>query len=527
MAHFPKRLLHGLVVLALSLMPAPAFADPPAQHVASACDRGMFDLDCSCVVAEFESAAQGATGPERGTLASITGTMLGIEPDPALMDMSALMTVMDRVNALEDLTDTCAAQAVPASQMTEGMIDDQVRAACSRYPAQIDCGCVETTYQVAAIGTDLEQRQAVADLTIHNLNGAPPADMSRVAEINQLLRGHDAQIEPLNDVARNCAAAATPPTPAPASADLDLTAASRGDILQACRDSDMGLDCGCVGRRYSRISAGSDAEEQAGLARVAIAAVGGENRIAETPTPVLERIADRMGGLMTDALLDACPAPAETSTTPPGGQTAFVLSACQNSGLPLACQCVADGFRNASGALSDIDRAFVADALVTSLYETPQRPVSDYPPNRALANMDLVDRLTDGDAGLARSCTDTSAPNLVAARRAGERVAASGVSSPGGNGWREAVRADCESFGNSPGLCACQAEVMGQHLSGSERELMGMNYRTAGQDVNLAESPQFAGMSEAELRAMQRRVNDIMSSERIQFEADLVCHALR
>ena len=68
---------------------------------------------------------------------------------------------------------------------------------------------------------------------------------------------------------------------------------------------------------------------------------------------------------------------------------------------------------------------------------------------------------------------------------------------------------------------------MRQHLSGSERELMGMNYRTAGQDVNLAESPQFAGMSEAELRAMQRRVNDVMSSERIQFEADLVCHALR
>lgn len=71
MALLPKRLLRALLVLLVSVAPAPALADGPAQHVVSACDRGMFDLDCACVATRFEAAAQGASTRERQTLAGI------------------------------------------------------------------------------------------------------------------------------------------------------------------------------------------------------------------------------------------------------------------------------------------------------------------------------------------------------------------------------------------------------------------------------------------------------------------------
>ena len=122
------RLLRALLILVLSLAPAPAFADAASRHVVSACDRGMFDLDCGCVAAQFEAAAQGASGPERGTLAGLTGTMLGIEPDPALMDMSVFVAVAERLNALEDLTEVCAATSTPASQLSQSAIDAEVAA---------------------------------------------------------------------------------------------------------------------------------------------------------------------------------------------------------------------------------------------------------------------------------------------------------------------------------------------------------------------------------------------------------------
>ena len=68
---------------------------------------------------------------------------------------------------------------------------------------------------------------------------------------------------------------------------------------------------------------------------------------------------------------------------------------------------------------------------------------------------------------------------------------------------------------------------MGQHLSPQEQELMGQSFRSAGNGMNVSADPRFAGMSEAELRGMQTRVNRVMSSERIRFEADLVCAPLR
>ena len=518
------RLLRALLILVLSLAPAPAFADAASRHVVSACDRGMFDLDCSCVAAQFEAAAQGASGPERGTLAALTGTMLGIEPDPALMDMSVFVAVAERLNALEDLTEVCAATSTPARQLSQSAIDAEVAAVCGRYPAPIDCACVNETYQTAAAGTDLEQRQAVADLTIHNLNGAPPSNLGRLAEINRLLRGFETQIGPLNEVAQVCA---LPLTPAAQPSQSSVTTSALPDVRQACRQSDLDLDCGCVGEAFSTVAAGSDADEETALARVAIASLGGENRIAETPLPVLERISGRMDALMPDAFLDACPAPTGRAPAPAGSRTRFVETACRESSLPLDCQCLADGFADASGHLADPDQALVADVLVSSLFQTPSRPVSDYPPNRTLANMDLVDRLTDYDTGLARTCTDPNLPSLIAARQAGARVAASPAAPVPGSGWRQAVRADCEAFGNSPGLCACQAEVMGQHLSPQEQELMGQSFRSAGNGMNVSADPRFAGMSEAELRGMQTRVNRVMSSERIRFEADLVCAPLR
>lgn len=527
MALLPKRLLRALLVLLLSVAPAPALADGPAQHVVSACDRGMFDLDCACVATRFEAAAQGASTRERQTLAGMTGVMLGIEPDPAFMDMSVIVSVTERLNTLDDLTDACAAQPLPAGQLTEAAIDAEVGAVCARYPAPIDCGCVDAAYQIAAEGTDLEQRQAVADLAIHNLNGAPPSDLRRLAEINRLLRGLDAQIEPLNDVAQTCARPASLPAAAPARVTRRVSPSSLQDIRQACNQSEFDLDCGCVGDVYSRTAAGADSEEQAGLARVTIASLGGANAISETPVPVLERISGRMGDLMPDALQEACPAPAGRRAAPAGAQTAFVEAACRESAFPLDCQCMADGFAQASGALDELDRAFVADVLVSSLFGTPQQAVSDYPPGRALANMDLADQLTDYDTGLARTCTDPGDGDLLAARRAGERVAQSLAAPVPGADWRQAVRADCESFGNAPGLCACQAEVMGQHLSPPERELMGESFRSAGQGINVSADPRFAGLSAAEVRGMQNRVNRVMSSERIRFEADLVCAPLR
>lgn len=527
MAHLSKRLLHGLLVLLLSAAPVPALADGASQHVVSACDRGMFDLDCACVAAQFEAAAQGASGPERGTLAGLTGTMLGIEPDPALMDMSVFVAVTERLNALEDLTEVCAAQPLPAGQLTEAVIDAEVSAVCARYPAPIDCGCVDTAYRAAAAGTDLEQRQAVAELTIHNLNGAPPSDLGRLAEINRLLRGLDAQIEPLNDVAQTCARPASLPAAASARVTRRASPSSLQDVRQACNQSEFDLDCGCVGDVYSRTAAGADSEEQAGLAQVTIASLGGENTISETPVPVLERISGRMGDLMPDTLQEACPAPPQRGAEPAGAQTAFVQAACRESAFPLDCRCMADGFAQASGTLDELDRAFIADVLVSSLFEAPRQAVSDYPPGRALANMDLADQLIDHDTGLARTCTDPGDTDLLAARRAGERVARSSAAPVSGTDWRQAVRADCESFGNAPGLCACQAEVMGQHLSPRERELMGESFRSAGQGMNASADPRFSDLSAAELRGMQNRVNRVMSSERIQFEADLVCAQLR
>jgi len=527
MALLPKRLLRALLVLLVSVAPAPALADGPAQHVVSACDRGMFDLDCACVATRFEAAAQGASTRERQTLAGMTGVMLGIEPDPAFMDMSVIVSVTERLNALDDLTDACAAQPVPAGQLTEAAIDAEVSAVCARYPAPIDCGCVDTAYREAAEGAGLEQRQAIAELTIHNLNGAPPADLGRLAEINRLLRGFETQIGPLNEVAQTCATPASLPAAAPARVIGRAASALLQDVRQACIQSEFDLDCGCVGDAYSRVATGADREEQAGLARVAIASLGGENTISETPVPVLERIAGRMGDLMPDALQEACPAPSERRAAPACAQTAFVEAACRDSAFPLDCRCMADGFAQAIGALDGPDRAFVADVLVSSLFGTPQQPVSDYPPNRALANMDLADRLTDYDTGLARTCTDPGDGDLLAARRAGERVAQSPAAPVSGTDWRQAVRADCESFGNAPGLCACQAEVMGQHLSPRERELMGESFRSAGQGMNASADPRFSDLSAAELRGMQNRVNRVMSSERIQFEADLVCAQLR
>jgi len=484
-----------LLVTAPLVLTTPARADAPAQRVVSACERGMFDLDCACVAAEFEDAAAGAKSADRTTLASMVSVMLGIEPDPDTMDLTAIANLGDRLNTLEDLTNQCAASAAAVPAPAPEQNDARVARACRNYPGSIDCGCVADTYDNAAAGTSPAQRAAIADLTITNLGGAVSADLSQLAERNRLLGELGDQVQPLNDLDAVC------PGPLPAGAAPSSLAQAEGypdpvsdrpalrQVGAACMDSDFDLDCGCVG----------------------------------------------------DALIEACPTRQAASAPAAAPSQDSVVSACQQGGLPLDCQCVADRFDAAVESRPAAGRAYASAVAATALHGTPARAVTDFPPETALQYAELADQLTDPRTGLvAPACVDGTTPGLQAARAAGERSA--GL--PGGDltarasagDWRDAVRMECQGFGNTAAYCGCRSELYAQNLSSPEARLMGEMIRryarySLGQigheAVDAERVAADLGYAPDTVRPMLNRIENVRSSESLATQAALICHPFR